>query len=161
MADSAVLATASSVVNPKVSTIMGPSELSATELKSLVKDHLYAAMSTVIDDIDSILGSTRMKPYVASGVTSPEKTTLGITLLPDDIYNAYKRAGSAVMHNGSIENVWYHNGNIYKISAKADFEAANSLVHTRMAYLYINANGSAGEATTALGNYTTELGTLS
>ena len=118
-------------------------------------------MTTVIDDIDGVLGSTRMKPYVAASLTTEEKTDLGIDKIHQPLVPAYLRAGSSIIHNGSVDNLWFHNGNVYKISAKADFEAANSLVHTRMAYLYTNTNGDASEATTALGNYTTELGTLS
>jgi len=161
MANNAVTQNASAIINPKVSTIMGATALNAAPIKTMVKDHLYNAMGTVIDDIDSVLGNTRMVAYT-SGLTSQQKTDLGIDKLAStSLADAYLRAGSSIIHNGSVENLWFHNGNVYKISAKADFEAANSLIHTRMAYLYINTNGDSSEATTALGNYTTELGNLS
>ena len=162
MANNAVTSNASTIINPKVSTIMGAASLNAAPIKSTVKDHLYNAMATVIDDIDSVLGNTRMVSYTGSGLTAQQKTDLGIDKLAStELADAYLRAGSSVVHNGSVENLWFHNGTVYKISAKADFEDANSLVYTRMAYLYINTNGSAAEATTALGNYNTELGNLS
>ena len=161
MANNAVLAAAPSVVKPKVSTIMGAASLNASPIKTMGADHLYDAMTTVIDDIDSVLGNTRMEAFVAANLTSQQKTDLGLMKLPTNLRNAYTRAGSAVMHVGADDNLWFHNGNIYKISAKDDFEDAASLVHTRMAYLYINTNGDSAEATTALGNYNTELGNLS
>ena len=161
MANNAVLNPAPTAVKTKVSTIMGPASLNASPINTMVSDHLYNAMSTVIDDIDSVLGNTRMVSYVASSMTAQQKTDLGLMKIPSELRDAYTRAGSAVMHNGTSENLWFHNGNVYKISAKDDFEDAVALVHTRIAYLYINTNGSAAEATTALGNYNTELSNLS
>ncbi|QDP45746.1 MAG: hypothetical protein Unbinned5179contig1000_33 [Prokaryotic dsDNA virus sp.] len=161
MANNAVLNPAPTAVKTKVSTIMGPASLNASPIKTMVSDHLYNAMSTVIDDIDSVLGNTRMVPYVASSMTAQQKTDLGLMKIPSELRDAYTRAGSAVMHNGTSENLWFHNGNVYKISAKDDFEDAVALVHTRIAYLYINTNGDSAEATTALGNYNTELSNLS
>jgi len=162
MANNAVTQSASTAINPKVSNIMGATALNAAPINTTVKDHLYDAMTTVIDDIDSVLGNTRMVSYNGSSLTAQQKTDLGIDKLASTaLADAYLRAGSAVIHNGSVENLWFHNGTVYKISAKADFEDANSLVYTRMAYLYINTNGDASEATTALGNYNTELGNLS
>jgi len=161
MANNAVLNPAPTTVKTKVSTIMGATSLNASPIKTMVEDHLYSAMTTVIDDIDSVLGNTRMVSYTGSGLTAQQKTDLGIDKIHQELVPAYLRAGSAVIHNGSVENLWFHNGTVYKISAKDDFEDANSLVHTRIAYLYINTNGSAAEATTALGNYNTELGNLS
>ena len=161
MANSAVTLTKAAGVNAKISTIMGASTLDNANIKTISKDYLYTAMTTVAAAIDSVLGNTRMAPYVGSNLIASQKVSLGINKIHTTLQPAYLRAGSAVIHNGSVDNLWFHNGNVYKISLKVDFEAANALIHTRMAYLYTNANGTSAETSTALGNYTTELGNLS
>ena len=139
--------------------------LTKPQKDDVVKGYAVEAAEDALEDVNSIIGNTRMVEYAGSSMTSTEKENTGADKIIDNFWSLYIGANSLVIHEGVSHNLIFNKGSVWHIPGanpnESDFEDIVNLIHRKIAEAYVDVNGNASQRTTATNYYTTKLATFS